>query len=315
MRIIQSQNPRPLNLLTFGPKGLVAAGSSTFGTPGAVEVWDATTGSLQWRWSPEFDTTLRAVTFALQGAHLFVANTLGAHLLELLAGKKREIDEVARNTWREAAFAVTGDRAFIARSEINAVIGPPLNRAALTCWRLPNFSLLWKDEKWDDHTQFDVAPAFDSAGERLALLVRVGGSRPTQFISVREANGKQLVSIPLDPANPVRQIAFTANGTKLLVRTDDRKVPLFDAITGGAAGELVHVGRPFVTGIAVHSRGPVACSRTSGTVTFWDAEQREQLRTFDWKAGKLVSVAFAPDCALAAAGTEDGKVVVWDLDA
>ena len=120
--------------------------------------------------------------------------------------------------------------------------------------------------------------------------------------------------IALDPADPVRQLAFTADGSKLLVRTDSRTVQTFDATTGAPAGELVHKGRPYVTGIAVHPRGPVAYARTDGTVTFWDVSKREQLRTLDWKAGKLVSVAFSPDGALAAAGTEDGKVVVWDVD-
>ncbi len=100
----------------------------------------------------------------------------------------------------------------------------------------------------------------------------------------------------------------------MLVRTDSRVVQLFDAATGASAGELVHPGRPFVTGIAVHRHGPVACARTNGTVTFWDAEKCEQLRTLDWKAGKLVSVAFSPDGALATTGTENGKIVVWDVD-
>jgi WD40 repeat protein len=315
MRIIPSNTPRPLNLIAFGPNGRVAAGSSTFNAPGEVEVWDATTGSLQWRWSPEFNPNLRAIAFVLDAQHLFVADSLGTHLLELLGGKKREIDEIARNTWREAAFAVSGDRNFVARSEIQSVVGPPLNRAALSCWRLPNFSLLWKDERWDDHTRFDVAPAIDPSGDRFALSVRVGGPRPMQLVSIRDANtGAQIVSVSLDPASPVQQLAFTADGSKLLVRTDDRKVQLFDAATGAPAGELVHSGRPYVTAIAVHPRGPVACARTNGTVTFWDVERREQLRTLDWKAGKLVSVAFAPDGALGAAGTEDGKLVVWDVD-
>jgi WD40 repeat protein len=105
-------------------------------------------------------------------------------------------------------------------------------------------------------------------------------------------------------------------------RTDSRTVRIYDAATGSAAGELVHTGRPYVSGIAVHPRGPVACARTDGTVTFWDVEKLEQLRTFDWKGKnapssvqlRLVSVAFSADGALAAAGTEDGKVVVWDVD-
>ena len=93
-----------------------------------------------------------------------------------------------------------------------------------------------------------------------------------------------------------------------------RTVQMFDAVSGARAGELVHRGRPFVTAVAVHPCGSVACARTDGTVTFWDADRLEAIRTLDWKAGKLVSLAFSPDGTLAAAGTEDGKVVVWDVD-
>jgi WD40 repeat protein len=89
---------------------------------------------------------------------------------------------------------------------------------------------------------------------------------------------------------------------------------VFDAATGQPAGELVHPGRNYVTGMAVHPSGTVACSRTNGTVCLWDLARGELVRTLDWKLGKLVSVAFAPDGAVGAAGTEDGRVVVWDVD-
>jgi WD40 repeat protein len=122
------------------------------------------------------------------------------------------------------------------------------------------------------------------------------------------------VTIAHDPASPIRQLAFTANGAALLVRTDSNTVRLFDAATGVPAGALAHRGRSYVSGMAVHPRGPVACARTDGTITFWDAAARAPIRTLDWKAGRLVSVALGPDGALGAAGTEDGKVVVWDVE-
>jgi WD40 repeat protein len=160
---------------------------------------------------------------------------------------------------------------------------------------------------------FDT-PAISPDGS-LAAYAQRGIPVARQVVTMREADtGATRATIPLDPADPVRQLAFTADGSKLLVRTDSRVVQLFDAATGAPAGELANTGRPCVTGIAAHPRGPVACARTNGTVTFWDAERREQLRTLDWQAGKLVSVAFSPDGALAAAGTEDGKLVVWDVD-
>jgi WD40 repeat protein len=182
----------------------------------------------------------------------------------------------------------------------------------------PVFRRLWVEGPPHELLWFDTV-AMAASGTVAAVVERsaFGGSggRSTLNVSVRNVeSGKALFTAPHDTASPVQQLAFTTDGSKLLVRTDDRKVQLFDATTGAAAGELVHPGRPYVTGMAVHPRGPVACARTNGTVTFWDADKCEQLHTFDWKAGKLVSVAFGPDGALAAAGTEDGKIVVWDVD-
>ena len=37
-------------------------------------------------------------------------------------------------------------------------------------------------------------------------------------------------------------------------------------------------------------------------------------KTFTWNIGKMRSIAFSPDGTLAAAGSDSGKVVVWDVD-
>jgi WD40 repeat protein len=161
-----------------------------------------------------------------------------------------------------------------------------------------------------------ASPLFSPRGTHFAVAAHdESGVHPRHEIQFRNAStGVRRLTIPQDPAAPVQQLAFTADGATLLVRTDANTVRLFDPTTGAAWGELAHRGRSFVSGIAVHPRGPVACARTDGTVTLWNAEARERLRTLDWKAGRLVSVAFSPDGALGATGTEDGKVVIWDVE-
>jgi WD40 repeat protein len=50
-------------------------------------------------------------------------------------------------------------------------------------------------------------------------------------------------------------------------------------------------------------------------VKVYDLATLERVHTWKWKLGPLQSVAFSPDGTLGAAGSVDGRVVVWDVDA
>jgi hypothetical protein len=312
LRIIQSENPRPLNSLAVGPNGLIAAASNTFGAPGDVELLDATAGERRHCFEAPDHTATSAVGFAPDGSYLLVGEQrLRVAVLDPASG---QIVSDARTSPGQPDFALSADGRRL-------MVVSRLNQAGMAeCFAVesgPTLRLLWLEGPRESY--WFHRPAVTPDGNRVALVENPAhggsGGRPALRVSVRDAAvGNTLATIPADIVNPIRQLAFTAGGSKLLVRTDSNKVQLFDAATGASAGELAHPGRPYVTGIAVHPKGPVACARTNGAVTFWDAEKREQLRTLDWKAGRLVSVAFSPDGAIAAAGTEDGKVVVWDVD-
>ena len=308
MRIIQSKNPRPLTLLALNNGGLLAAGSYVFGASGDVEVWDTASG--------EHGFTHRvpvrephSLLFAIDGRYLLVGEQNRIAVVDA-ASHTVTVGPKVLYGFPECALAPSGEaiaftESYDGRSRLACFTTPPSTASRLN----------WNVDPAEGFARFG-APAFDPSGQRVAVCATAIGIRGTGAeIQIRNAaTGKLQVAIPRGAASPILGTAFTADGSKLLVRTGDRKVQLFDATTGAAAGELVHPGRPYVTGVAVHPRGPVACARTNGTVTFWDADTRAQLRTLDWKAGRLASVAFSPDGALAAAGTEDGKIVVWDVD-
>lgn len=68
-------------------------------------------------------------------------------------------------------------------------------------------------------------------------------------------------------------------------------------------------------GFALHPSGKwLAAAGLDGAVTLWDTATWAVARSWVWDAGQARSVCFSADGTLAAAGTDSGKIVVWDLD-
>ena len=305
MRILQSEKPRPLDLLAVGSDGLVAAACSTIGMGGDVEVWTITTGAMQHRtWVS--DREARGLAFTPGNRYLLVAEPKALVLFDLVgsevvAGPKPVLG------YPEFGLSADGHRLFVTEAyEHRGYIAMKIVSED------PKFVGLWADGP--DGSFWYKLPTMSPASNRIAVARR-GSYSGGETIQIRNAtSGNVQTSIPSDPVDVAQQLTFSADGSKLLVRRLGRTVQMFDSTTGAAAGELVHTGRPFVTCVAVHPNGTVACSRNNGTVCLWDIEKREVLRMLDWKVGKLVSVAFSPDGSIGAAGTDDGQVVVWDVD-
>jgi len=69
------------------------------------------------------------------------------------------------------------------------------------------------------------------------------------------------------------------------------------------------------TGIAFHpSEKYLAATSNDATVKLYDTTTWQVAKTFTWNIGRMRSIAFSPDGMLAAAGSDTGKVVVWDVD-
>jgi|GEM_PF-3124266 len=312
MRILQSESPRPLNLLAVGPNGLVAASCDIIGVGGTVEVWTIITGGVQHR-ELVSDRETRGLAFTPDARFLLVAEPQAIIALDLtddgsVPGPKPTLQ------YPELALSADGRHLLVTEA-----LGSQGYVALLAMEEGPAFRTLWSEGPRAD--AWFKLPAISLDGSRCAVARR-GSYSGGETIQVRDTrSGEVQCSIQSDPADLACQLAFSADGSTLLVRRNGRTVQLFDtakelfdAAKEKATGELVHPRRPYVTSMAVHPGGALACARTDGTVTFWNIDERTPTRTLDWKAGRLVSVAFSADGTLGAAGTEDGKIVVWDVD-
>ena len=69
------------------------------------------------------------------------------------------------------------------------------------------------------------------------------------------------------------------------------------------------------TAIAYHPAGRhLFASSNDETVHVFDTETWDRVRRFTWQLGKLKAIAVSPDGTLAAAGGENGEIVIWDVD-
>lgn len=60
--------------------------------------------------------------------------------------------------------------------------------------------------------------------------------------------------------------------------------------------------------------GTVLTAAMDGTVRLWDADTGTEQRSFDWGIGKVRVAVVSPDGTMCAAGSDDGQLVVWDVD-
>jgi WD40 repeat protein len=114
-------------------------------------------------------------------------------------------------------------------------------------------------------------------------------------------------------SNLVRRLAWAPDGKHLAAAVDTR---VFIWAADGAQVTMFRVaGRKHVADIAFHPSGRrLAVAENSGTVRLLDAATWTEARAFEWGLPKARTVCFSPDGTLAAAGSDTGKVVVWDVD-
>jgi WD40 repeat protein len=134
-------------------------------------------------------------------------------------------------------------------------------------------------------------------------------------VSVRDpSDGKVREKIPL-PGRKVDQLLFSPDGAWLVIRAGPSLL-VWDARDLRAKPRKVKGNiRGHFTDVAFHPSGKyLAAAANDATVKLFDTATWELAKSFTWDAGRMRSVAFSPDGTLAAAGSDTGKVVVWDVD-
>jgi WD40 repeat protein len=134
-------------------------------------------------------------------------------------------------------------------------------------------------------------------------------------LTVRDpATGRPRKKVPV-PGRTVDQLLFSPDGAWLVARAGPSLLVWDAADLGGKPRKVRGVGKGHFTGLAFHPTGRSLAATSNGrTVNLYDATTWQPAQTCSWDLGRMRSVAFSPDGDRAAAGSDTGQIVVWDID-
>ena len=244
---------------------------------------------------------------------LFVSDS-GQGLYPLDADTQTELPAVG--DWPDGwNVIVTSDGSFVISNEQDEMGGE-----ALSCWRRASdgMTIDWSRLAPEPITHSDRRLAFFlHDGERFVYTEERHSNLRRQAVVLASRTSVATVSEGTFPHSPIRWSAVSSRGdwfgfcqpngaSCYLYRTDD---------VGLKPVKLTNKNRTHLNSAAFHPSGHIlATAGNDGTVSLYDTTSWQVTKTFDWKIGKLRCVAFSPDGALAAVGSDTGKVVVWDVD-
>jgi eukaryotic-like serine/threonine-protein kinase len=117
---------------------------------------------------------------------------------------------------------------------------------------------------------------------------------------------------------PVVAVAFSPDGRRLATGSHDRKVKLWDAVTGKELRTLSAADPCFCLAFSPDGRSVAAgCGgydpEAPAEIKVWDAATGQETRTIVGHLGWVTGVAFRPDGRWLASTGLDGNVRLWDL--
>lgn len=137
-----------------------------------------------------------------------------------------------------------------------------------------------------------------------------------QWIAVYGAVARDELRSVNDPQGSAEaaQFAFAPDGNTVAV-VFGLRIHLF-AVPAGSERAVLRGHPNYIHALGFMPDGrAVVSAGADGVVRVWNPVSGAETRSFDWGIGKVCAAAVSPDGMLCAAGGENGKIVVWDVDA
>jgi WD40 repeat protein len=299
---VLSAHKKPINCAAFAPDGTQLAEVAD----GRVRVWNVAAGAVAHTFDVKHWSSKRMrLCFSPDGTRLAVT-CAGVALIDLADGTQRRI---------RSDFSLYD----VACSPGGQVLGHSYTYHrwdAATGKALPRLKLSRESDRL--LIGMCTASAFNRDGTRLAVARNVSHRtkyswrRGQQILVCDSATGA--VVAPLELAHPeATRIAFSPGGAHLAAACG-RALRVWALSTG----ELVAEHRPDKRSFSALAFSPdgryLATVSKDQTTRFWEVGAWDVTKTFEWNAGRLIDVAFAPDGTIAAVSSDKGQIVLFDVD-
>lgn len=294
-----------IDFLAFAPDGRALAAAGPFG----VRFWrEISDGALAQAVSE--DPLLLRLCFARDGQSLFFCSS-NVWRADISTGVVVPLEKEDRYP----LFDVSPDGRFIL---IANDVPTTTTTNVLTCQRVDDLTpsgIVWK-RKTPGASSYP--PHYLADGTRFVRLEGgwsvESGRTELHAITYDAATGKPVAESPTITA-PILRTAVAPDGRWLVGRREAWLYYRPIATEVGPAGDIKNDSKKHFTDAAFHPSGKyLAVTSNDTTVKLFDTTTWGVARTFSWKIKKLCSVAFSSDGTLAAAGNDQGKVIVWDVD-
>ncbi len=154
--------------------------------------------------------------------------------------------------------------------------------------------------------------AYGYSSGRVALLdVERGRLGEASFLGQDPASD---TGQPKPVAQAVHGVAWSPDGRRLAVASDNSDVLLFDVKTGQPSGTLVGHEALVVTVTWLPRDGVLASVSADVTIGLWDVAEGRLLSRWPGHEGPAVTVACSPDGKTLVSGGWDGTVRVWERE-
>ncbi|WP_439620614.1 WD40 repeat domain-containing protein [Gemmata sp.] len=302
--LVWKAHDKRVRALAFSPDGTRIA--TTAGTSNAVWLWDAPTGRAAGRLSGGSSMPVCGIAFFPDGKHL-AGNSGYGGIRVWNAATSEVVADLYNHTSTPDTVAVSADGSRLVSTTAGGL-------AAWTDATRPTGGT----PRSPDRTVSLGHPGvpligFSPGGNYFAVagwylhLHPVTIPNDTELRQFRDPTPKS----PMGAS--VSGFAFTRDDSRMALVLGHRAVVWTPADLESSPVLIPGHGKS-VKGVGFLPDGNVLTAGLDGTARVWDASTGREVRSFNWGVGKVWVAAVSPDGALCAAGSEDGHVVVWDVD-